>query len=144
LSPSWKLFVAQHDAHTSKVDIGRLLTVSSCLLSSAFSRVKSRRPQVLEHGETDSSVLRSMTQLYTAGLQTECTTQNKTQFIWTYLNSHPLEDLSHSAAATSANAGAALRVQPARSLPDATALPNTICCIIRWCLLALTRGSALL
>lgn len=42
LSPSWKLFVAQHDAQTSKVDIGRLLTVSSCLLSSAFSRVKSR------------------------------------------------------------------------------------------------------
>jgi hypothetical protein len=82
LSPSWKMFVAQHDHHASKVDVARLLTV-------------------LDHGEADSSVLRSMTHFPAAG------------------------------AVTSANARTTVRVQPPRMLQDHTGLPNTIRCIIR-------------
>ena len=86
LSPSWKMFMAQHDHHSSRIDVARLLTV-------------------LDHGEADSSVLRSMTHFPTAG--------------------------ASNAAPTSANARATMRVQPSRTLHDHTGLPNTIRCIIR-------------
>jgi hypothetical protein len=87
LSPSWKMFVAQHDHHASKVDVTRLLTV-------------------LEHGEADSSVLRSMTHF-------------------------PAAAGTASSAPTSTNARATFRVQPPRVLQDHAGLPNTIRCIIR-------------